>query len=112
MVKNPHYNFVMGVASGMPCDPDLLPLLIKYRKPDTMWEVTAIGRQEVWELHRKAVELGGSLRTGLEDTFYLPDGSKAESNAELIDAMVTMVHEAGRSVASPEEARAMMGLAN
>lgn len=112
MVKNPHYNFVMGVASGMPCDPELLPLLIKYRKPDTMWEVTAIGRQEVWDLHRKAVELGGSLRTGLEDTFYLPDGSKAQTNAELIDAMVTMVHEAGRAVASPEEARTIMGLEN
>ena len=110
MVENPHYNFVMGVASGMPCDPDLLPLLIKYRKPGTLWEVTAIGRQEVWELHRKAVESGGCLRTGLEDTFYLPDGSKAESNAHLIEAMVTMVHEAGRSVASPAEARAMMGL--
>ncbi len=110
MCSDPHYNFVMGVASGMPADPDLLPLLLRYRKPGTRWEVTAIGREEVWPLHRRAAELGGCLRTGLEDTFYLPDGSKARSNGELIDAMAQLVEESGRSVASPAEAREIMGL--
>ena len=45
--------------------------------PGTHWQVIGIGRQEVWALHRGCAELGGDLRTGLEDTFYLPDGSKA-----------------------------------
>src|SRR5690606_32786455 len=85
MLTRPHYNFVMGVASGMPADPRLLPLLLDYKRPGCSWEVTAIGREEVWPLHRRAAELGGSLRTGLEDTFYLPDGSRAGSNGELVE---------------------------
>src|SRR5687768_10838325 len=43
MAKHPHYNFVMGVASGMPADPDLVPLLLKYLKPESSWEATVIG---------------------------------------------------------------------
>ena len=110
MCTDPHYNFVMGVASGMPADPALLPLLLNYRKPGSSWEVTAIGRSEVWNLHQTAAELGGCLRTGLEDTFYLPNGDKARGNGELIEAMATCVRNAGRTVASPEEARALLGL--
>lgn len=106
LVKHPHYNFVMGVASGMPNDPDLLPLLIKYLKPGCRWEVTAIGREEIWPLHQRTAELGGDLRTGLEDTFYLPDGSKATSNGQLIEAIVACARKAGRDIASPAEARA------
>jgi uncharacterized protein (DUF849 family) len=111
MCTNPHYNFVMGVASGMPADPELLPLLLKYRKPGSSWEVTAIGRSEVWELHQRAAELGGCLRTGVEDTFYLPNGDKARGNGDLIEAMVGCVRQAGRTVASTDEARSYLGLA-
>jgi uncharacterized protein (DUF849 family) len=110
MCTKPHYNFVMGVASGMPADPELLPLLLKYRKPDSSWEVTAIGRSEVWDLHQRAAELGGCLRTGLEDTFYLPNGDKARGNGDLIEAMVGCVRRAGRTVASTDEARSYLGL--
>ncbi|MDI7270027.1 MAG: 3-keto-5-aminohexanoate cleavage protein, partial [Myxococcota bacterium] len=72
MAHNPRYNFVMGVASGMPADPDLLPLLLRCILPGSAWQATVIGRAEVWAVHRRAAELGGALRTGLEDTFYLP----------------------------------------
>lgn len=104
------YNFVMGVASGMPADADLLPILLKLKASDATWQVTAIGRSEIWPLHRRCAELGGNLRTGLEDTFYLPDGTKATSNGPLIDAIAAYAREAGRQVASPAEARAMLGL--
>ncbi|MCY1013322.1 3-keto-5-aminohexanoate cleavage protein [Nannocystis pusilla] len=105
LAKHPHYNFVTGVASGMPTDPDLLPFLLKYIKPGSRWEVTAIGREEIWAIHRRAAELGGDLRTGLEDTFYLPDGSRADSNGRLIEALVASAREVGREIASPAEAR-------
>lgn len=107
----PHYNFVMGVASGMPTDPRLLPLLLDYKRPECSWEVTAIGRQEIWALHRRTAELGGDLRTGVEDTFYLPNGERARGNGDLIEAMATMAREVGREIASPADTRRMLGLA-
>jgi len=111
VAETPRYNFVMGVASGMPADPNLLPILLKLKLPGALWQVTAIGRAEIWPLHRACAELGGCLRTGLEDTFYLPDGAKATSNGQLVEAAARLAREAGREIASPEEARAMLGLA-
>ncbi|WP_420466010.1 3-keto-5-aminohexanoate cleavage protein [Panacagrimonas sp.] len=104
------YNFVMGVASGMPTEPDLLPLLIKLMKAESSWSVTAIGRAEIWPLHRRTAELGGHLRTGLEDTFYLPDGAKATSNGQLIEQMARYARECGREIATPAEARELLRL--
>lgn len=105
-----HYNFVMGVESGMPADPALLPILIGLIPSGSEWQVTAIGRSNIWPLHQRAAELGGHLRTGLEDTFYLPDGGKAHSNAQLIEVMARYARNAGRKVANVDEARQMMGL--
>ena len=110
MTVRPDVNFVMGVASGMPADPRLLPLLIDYVSDDVTWQVTAIGRQEVWDLHRKTAELGGNLRTGVEDTFYLPSGEKTSGNGPLIEAMAEVARSAGRAIASPDEARQLLGL--
>jgi uncharacterized protein (DUF849 family) len=108
MTADPEYNFVMGVASGMPSDPRLLELLTTYARPHSTWQVTAIGREEIWPLHRRAAELGGQLRTGLEDTFYLPSGEKARGNGELVSALASIAREVGRDVASPAEARALL----
>jgi uncharacterized protein (DUF849 family) len=105
------YNLVMGVESGMPADAELLPILTRSLAPGATWQVTAIGRAEIWPLHRRTAELGGNLRTGLEDTFYLPDGTRASSNGALVDALVRIAREAGREVASPAEARASLQLA-
>jgi uncharacterized protein (DUF849 family) len=106
----PECNFVMGVASGMPCDADLLSLLPRWLPADAVWQTTLIGRAEIWPVHRRTAELGGMLRTGLEDTFYLPDGSRARGNGELVEALARCARDVGRDVASPDEARAMLGL--
>lgn len=103
-------NFVTGVASGMPARADLLPILSDLAPENARWQVTAIGRSEIWPLHLRAAELGGHLRTGLEDTFYLPDGDKVTSNGPLIEEMARTARLAGRDVASPAEARAILGL--
>lgn len=108
MTDHPDYNFVMGIASGMPADPALLDLLVGYKRKGSPWQVTAIGRDEVWPLHRRAAELGGNLRSGVEDTFYLPDGAKTSGNGQLIEALVATARETGREIASPDEARAMI----
>ena len=80
--------------------------------PGARWSVTAIGRVDIWPLHRRAAELGGDLRTGLEDTIDLPDGARAASNGELVAALVAAAREAGRAIASPTEARQALGLAS
>jgi 3-keto-5-aminohexanoate cleavage enzyme len=110
MVSSPHYNFVMGVASGMPVDADLLALLLRYVPKGSFWQTTLIGREEIWPVHQRAAELGGMLRTGLEDTFYLPSGERASGNGPLIEALAACARRAGRDVASPAEARAMLGV--
>ena len=69
-----------------------------------------MGRAEIWPVHQKTAELGGMLRTGLEDTFYLPDGQKASGNGVLIAALADCARKVGRGVASPAEARALLGL--
>lgn len=106
----PELNLVMGVASGMPCDADLLALLMRWLPPGAVWQATLIGRAEIWPVHRRAAELGGMLRAGLEDSFYLPDGAKARGNGPMIQALARCARDAGREVASPAEARTILGL--
>ena len=78
--------------------------------PGTHWQVICVGRKEVWELQRKALEEGGNVRTGLEDTFYLPSGDKARNNGELVEALATIVREVGREIATADEARRILAL--
>ncbi len=104
-------NLVMGVASGMPCDADLLALLPRWIPADAVWQATLIGRAEIWPVHQKAAELGGMLRTGLEDTFYLPGGERASGNGVLIEALADCARRTVRELATPDEARQMLGLA-
>ena len=107
---SPEVNLVMGVASGKPADPELLGWLVRQRPPGSPWSVTAIGRSEVWPLHQRAAELGGHLRTGVEDTFYLPDGARCRGTGDLVEALVAVAERAGRRVAGPEEARQLLGV--
>jgi uncharacterized protein (DUF849 family) len=109
---DPHISLVMGVASGQAAKPGWLPLLKDEMLPGTHWQVIAVGREEIWQLHRKALELGGNVRTGLEDTFYLPDGQRARNNGDLVKALADMVREVGRDIASAEEARQILGIKN
>lgn len=106
----PEYNLVMGVASGMPCDAQLLALLPQWMAPNSTWQSTLIGRAEIWPVHQKTADMGGMLRTGLEDTFYLPHGERASGNGALIAELAQCAHRAGRAIASPAEARQMLGL--
>jgi uncharacterized protein (DUF849 family) len=103
-----HISLVMGVASGMPAKPSWLPLLVDEMPEGSYWQSIVIGRQEVWKVHQATAELGGHLRTGLEDTFYLPNGEKATSNGQLIEALAVVAREAGREIATPADVREML----
>ena len=111
MLKGPvHISLVVGVASGMPAKPEWLPLLCAEMPAGAHFQTIAIGREEVWPVHRRCAELGGHLRSGLEDTFYLPDGSKTDSNGRLIAELARIARECGREPATPEQARAIVGV--
>ena len=107
---DPHISLVMGVASGQPAKPEWVPLLKNEMLSGTHWQVICVGRKEVWDLQRKALEEGGNVRTGMEDTFYLPSGEKAQSNGELVEALANVTREVGREIATAEEARQILGL--
>ena len=83
---------------------------LDYKREGAPWQTTLIGRQEIWPVHQKTADLGGMLRTGLEDTFYLPDGERAAGNGALIEALANCARKAGREIASPDEARVLMQL--
>ncbi len=65
--------------------------------------------RDQWMLLGTALTLGGNVRAGLEDNFYLPDGSMARSNGDLIAQAARMARDVGRRVATVEETRAMLG---
>jgi uncharacterized protein (DUF849 family) len=109
LLRDPvHVSLVMGVASGMPAKASWLPLLIEELPEGAHWQSIVIGRTEVWDVHRRTAELGGHLRTGVEDTFYLPDGSRTDGNGPLIEALVALTRQTGREIASPAEVRTFL----
>jgi uncharacterized protein (DUF849 family) len=73
------------------------------------WGVIGISRDQ-WMLVAAALTLGGSIRVGLEDNLYLPDGTMARSNGELIAKARQMTEDMGRRPATVEEARRMLGV--
>jgi uncharacterized protein (DUF849 family) len=113
-VGDPHFSFVMGVESGMPANPDLLPILVKELPENSHYQVIAVGGGEnklkIWDLHRRCVELGGNVRTGLEDTFYMPTGDRAKNSGQLVEALVKIVRDVGKEPATPEETRRILNI--
>jgi uncharacterized protein (DUF849 family) len=72
------------------------------------WGMIGIGRDQ-WRLVATAAALGGNVRVGLEDNFYLPDGEMARSNGDLIAKARQMVEDVGRRPATVDEARGLLG---
>jgi 3-keto-5-aminohexanoate cleavage enzyme len=108
-----HADFVLGVVGGIPSGARNLAAmadnLAQVGTGSHHWGVIGIGREQ-WMLVAAALTLGGSIRVGLEDNFYLPDGTMARSNGELIAKGRQMTEEIGRRPASVEEARTLLGI--
>jgi 3-keto-5-aminohexanoate cleavage enzyme len=102
-----HYSFIMGVLGGIPATARHLGFQAQNVPAGSRWKVIGISRDQ-WPLAMAALSLGGDVRVGLEDNFYLPDGQMARSNGELVEAAAKMVALAGRGVASRDETRALL----
>jgi 3-keto-5-aminohexanoate cleavage enzyme len=106
-----HVDFVMGVTGGIPPTARNLAVMAdNLPDVDCHWGVIGISRVQ-WTLVAAALTLGGSIRVGLEDNFYLPNGEVAKSNGELIAKARQMCEDAGRRPATVDEARDLLGLA-
>jgi 3-keto-5-aminohexanoate cleavage enzyme len=104
-----HFQFVLGVPGGMSGDARNLMHLVSMMPEGTHWGVAGIGR---WQLPcaALALTLGGHVRVGFEDNIWYRKGQLAKSNAELVDRVARIAHEIDRPVATPAEARAILGL--
>ena len=104
-----HFDFVLGAPGSMPGSIKNLLFLSESIPKDSTWTVAGIGKNEI-PLANAAILMGGHVRVGLEDNLYLPDGSLA-SNPALVETIVRIAKEVGRQIASPDEARQILGLA-
>jgi 3-keto-5-aminohexanoate cleavage enzyme len=105
-----HVSCVMGVTGGIPPAARNLALMADNVPAGSHWGVIGISREQ-WLLVAAALALGGSVRVGLEDNFYLPDGTMARSNGDLIARARRMTEDVGRRPATVDEARALLGIA-
>jgi 3-keto-5-aminohexanoate cleavage enzyme len=104
-----HVSCVMGVTGGIPPTARNLALMADNVPAGSHWGVIGISRRQ-WMLVAAALTLGGSVRVGLEDNFYLPDGAMARSNGELIAKARQLTEDVGRRAATVPEAREMLGV--
>jgi uncharacterized protein (DUF849 family) len=104
-----HVDCVMGVVGGIPPTARNLAAMVDNIPTGSHWGVIGISREQ-WMLVAAALTLGGSIRVGLEDNLYLPDGKMAASNGELIAKARQMTEEIGRRPATVAEARQMLNV--
>jgi uncharacterized protein (DUF849 family) len=110
VLKTPlHVDCVMGVVGGIPPTARNLAAMVENIPDGSHWGVIGISRDQ-WMLVATALTLGGSIRVGLEDNLYLPNGEMAKSNGELIAKARQMTEDVGRRPATVAEARAMLGI--
>src|SRR5258705_5858446 len=102
-----HFSFIMGVVGGIPATARHLAFQAEQVPVGSRWKVIGISRDQ-WPLAMAALALGGDVRVGLEDNFYLPNGEMAKSNGELVAAAVEQVRLSGRSVATVDEVRQLL----
>ena len=100
---------VLGVRYGAIPNPQTLFYFVSQLPPDCIWAAFGIGRHE-FPLLAQAFLLGGHVRVGLEDNVYIRKGVLARDNAELVEKAGTIVENLGGSLATPAEARAILGL--
>ena len=104
-----HFSFVLGVPGGMTGEERDFHFLRESIPESATYSVAGIGRYE-FSLAKLAIEHGGHVRVGLEDNLYLEKGKLAQGNKELVEKVANMARSLGRDVASPDEARRILGI--
>ncbi|WP_032123352.1 3-keto-5-aminohexanoate cleavage protein [Clostridium amazonitimonense] len=109
-IKSPmHFNFVLGVNGGISASPRDLVFMAESIPSESTFTVSGIGKSE-FPMAAMAIIMGGHVRVGFEDNVYLSKGVPAKSNGELVEKVVRLAKELGREIATPDEAREILGL--
>lgn len=109
-IKAPmHFNFVMGVNGGISATPRDLVFMTGSIPEGSTFTVSGIGRSQ-FQMAALSIILGGHVRVGFEDNVYISKGVSAKSNGELVEKVVRLAKELGREIATPQQARVILGL--
>ena len=103
----PHFQFVLGVAGGMPATIENLVYLKNLLPNNATWSAFGVGKMNL-PILLATVALGGHIRVGMEDNHYFAKGILAKSNVEFVERAKRIIKEAGKEVASPDEARSLL----
>ncbi len=103
------FSLIHGVLGGIQATARNLAHMSSVVPDGSTWGVIAVSREQ-WTMVGASAALGGNVRVGFEDNFYLPSGAMASSNGDLVDAAASVVRLQGRRVAEPSEARALLSL--
>jgi len=110
LIKRPYLiQFVMGFQTGSYPTPKNLLAFLDELPPHSFFEVIGVGPFQL-PMTVMAIILGGHVRTGMEDTLYYKKGQLCKSNAELVERVVRLAKELGREIATPTQARQMLGI--
>jgi 3-keto-5-aminohexanoate cleavage enzyme len=104
-----HVQLVLGVPGGMAASERNLRFLVEGLPAGISWSVAGVGRAQL-PMAELALALGGHVRVGLEDNLYVSKGVLARGSDELVALAVSLAARAGREPATPDEARALLGL--
>lgn len=110
-IKGPmHFDFVMGVNGGISATARDLVFMRGSIPPESTWTVAGVGRNQ-FQMAVMGIIMGGHVRVGFEDNVYIEKGVPAKSNGELVERVVRLAKELNRPIATPAEAREILGLA-
>lgn len=104
-----HVQFVLGVPGGMAASERNLRFLVEGMPEPAHWSVAGVGRFQL-PMAELSLRLGGHVRVGLEDNLYASKGVLARGSDELVARAVELAGRAGREVATPAEAREILGI--
>lgn len=103
------FQFVMGFQSSMYATPANLLTLIHHLPPNSLFSVIGVGVTQI-PMITMGILLGGHVRVGLEDNIFIEPGKLAKNNAEFVERVVRLARETGRRIATPKQARQMLGI--
>ena len=104
-----HFQFVLGTPWGSPATPKSFLHMYDHIPQDSTWSIIGIGKGHL-PMSMMGLIMGGHIRVGMEDNVYYQKGVLGKSNAQFVERIVRIAREYGREVATPGEARGILGL--